>query len=254
MTRFIKIFGLIAVVILVLTSLPLVLLAQSQRNKSAHPSLKKNQAPITSEAGLKIPEWGIALDASYDARLDNFIPGYKIVQVVLSNTRPDTIILNPVKDRWAITDSAGKKHTAHNHVRHFNKKLWNQLKPELKAKLDYPTMVKSGHLATIDLFFSEDVDLFQFREIAWTSIFFAKRFDVLTNYEKNLGTNTTKNQKPLTNPASLTLDEAYLKSKDEVLGNSRPNTQRQNTEAPPKQNEGPNSTFDPSFDDAIIIR
>lgn len=240
--------------LLVLSSWPSTAASQYNRNASKNSSLKKSQAPITSEAGLKIPEWGIALDASYDARLDNLIPGYKIVQVVLSNTRPDTITLNPVKDRWAITDSAGKKHTAHNHVRHFNKKLWNQLKPELKAKLDYPTLVKSGHLATIDLFFPEDVDLFQFREIAWTSAFFAKRFDVLTNYEKNLGIHTTKNQNSITDPNSLTLDEAYLKSKDEVLGNSRPNTERQNTEAPPKKNEGPKSTFDPSFDDAIIIR
>lgn len=152
-----------------------VLFAPYENMAQAKRSRKALSEPVTSEAGLKIPKWGIAIDASYNTELDDFIPGYKIVHVVLSNNRPDTIVMDPAKDRWTITDSAGKKHTAYNHVRHFDKKLWKKLKPELKKKLGYPSLVKSGYLTTLDLFFPKDVDLFQFREIAWTSSFFAKK-------------------------------------------------------------------------------
>lgn len=236
-------------------------LAKSSEDKSRPRSAgaSKKSAPIASEAGFKIPEWGIAIDASYDPRLDDLIPGYKILHVVLSNHRDNTIVLNPVKDRWVITDGGGKKHEAHNHVKFFDKKLWQKMRTELKAKLDYPTLVKAGKLTTIDLFFSKSVDLFQFREVAWTSSFFAKKFDVLTSYEKNISVSPDDKQQALPNPATtLTADEAYLKSRDELLGVNKSSeafdSERQNPSLEENKKEEPKTNFDPSFDDAIIIR
>lgn len=239
---------------------PLAAFAKSRDDKSRPRSAaSKKAAPVTSEAGFKIPEWGIAIDASYDPRLDDLIPGYKILHVVLSNHRENIIVLNPIKDRWVITDSGGKKHEAYNHVKFFDKKLWQKMRPELKNRLDYPTMVKSGNLVTIDLFFPKSADLFQFREIAWNSSFFAKKFDVLTSYEKTLSVNADDKQQALPQPANtLTVDEAYLKSRDEVLGANKSgdtfNSERQNPSLEENKDGESKSSFDPSFDDAIIIR
>ena len=219
-------------------------ISPQKRNLHGPQPLKKNAAPVVSEAGFKIPEWGITIDASYDSRLDDFIPGYKIVHVVLSNNRQDTIVLNPAKDHWVITDDIGKKHTAYNHIKFFDKKLWQRLRPELKQKLDYPTMIKPGNLTTLDLFFPKELDLFQFRGIAWNSSFFARKFDVYTNYEKTLNLNAENSPQTTITPDDASPDTKHPNDKQ------NPSTSKNTT----KENDEPKMNFDPSFDDAIIIR
>lgn len=140
----------------------------------------RSSGKITSEAGLNIPSWGVAIDAVYDRRLDQLIPGYKLINVVLTNRSASTIFLHPAHDRWTIKDNLGVRHKAINHLRFQDEKLWASLPPELRQKLDYPTGVRVGKSTRIDLFFPKTVDLTNFREIEWRSSHFKKEFNIYT--------------------------------------------------------------------------
>lgn len=146
----------------------------------------KKENIIRSEIGLNIPQWGIAIDAVFDPRLDDIIPDYHIVNLVLTNRRGEAIVFDVMRDKWVITDNAGKKHIAHNHVRHFNKKLWSELPEKLKNMIDYPNKVNPGKSITIDVFLPKSVDLFNFREVLWKSAFLNKEFNIFTSYENSL--------------------------------------------------------------------
>lgn len=141
---------------------------------------------IRSEAGLNIPAWGVAIDAVYDKRLDNLVPGYKLVNVVLTNRSPSTIYLDPTKDVWIIRDSLGKNHRGINHLRFTNEKMWLSLPVGLKDQLEYPHAVRTGNSTKIDLFFPIETELAGFREVSWKSDHFKQVFDVYTALEKNL--------------------------------------------------------------------
>lgn len=217
--------------------------------KGRRSSKKKSDDVIRSESGLNIPDWGIAIDSSYDPRLTDLIPGYHIVNIVLTNRRDSPIYLNAAKDKWIVVDSLGKKHSAENHVKEIDKTLWEKMPAELKKKLDYPHVIKPGNYTTIDVFLPKDVDLFNFREVVWKSEHFDKEFNVFTNYEKKLQLDDGKS-KPL--PQNQRIEkfgaDDYLKTRDEVLNPKTP-TKWDNQDMPPAP-EG----MDDSLDDAIIIR
>jgi hypothetical protein len=225
--------------------------------KQRDASEKKTTAEaIRTEAGLNIPEWGIAIDASYDPRLTDLIPGYHIVNIVLTNRRPSPLLLDPTQDRWIIVDSLGKKHTAKNHVKLFDKDLWAKLPEPLKQRLDYPHAIKSGNFTTLDVFIPKSIDLFNFREVQWKSANLNKEFSIYTNYEKSLSLGgDNKNEKPLPqSPHTQTFTaEDYMKTREEVLNGDKWRTQDQEEKEAEEKSKS-EINFDPSFDDAIIIR
>ncbi len=147
---------------------------------------KKNKKIIESEAGLNIPEWGIAIDAIYDNRLDDLLPGYKILNVVVTNRATAPLSLDPIKDQWTLHNHLDKKIRAINHLRLVDEKLWDSLPVGLKSELDYPQIVRVGHTAKIDLLFRDSVDLNGFRSLEWVSNFLKKTFIIHTALEKNL--------------------------------------------------------------------
>lgn len=153
---------------------------------------KSNNGPVSSEIGLNIPEWGIAIDAIFNPELDDLIPGYHVLNIVLTNRRGERIDLNSSLDKWIVTDRSGHKHTASNHVKNFDKKLWEQLPPKLQKLLDYPPSVNAGKSVKIDIFISKSVSLHNFKELAWRSEFFNRTFNVFTTYEDKI---TTPNEK-----------------------------------------------------------
>jgi len=146
----------------------------------------KKERVIKSEVGLNIPEWGLAIDAIFDPRLSELIPGYHIVNLVITNKRGEPIMFDTRNDRWTIVDHVGKRHTAHNHVKQFNRKLWPNLPKKLQAMLEYPHKVSPGRSITIDVFIPKSVDLINFKEVVWKSAHFGKEFNLFTNYEDNL--------------------------------------------------------------------
>lgn len=155
-------------------------------------SKKSSKGPISSEIGLNIPEWGISIDAIFNPELDDLIPGYHILNIVLTNRRAERIDLNASLDKWMITDHKGRKHTASNHVANFDKKLWEQLPPKLQKLLDYPPSVNAGKSVKIDVFISKSVPLYDFKELSWHSRFFDRTFNVYTSYEDKIVTPNEK--------------------------------------------------------------
>lgn len=165
----------------------------TQRQQTKKSQLKlQEQKSISSEVGLNIPSWGIAIDAVYDPQLTDLIPGYHIVNVVITNRRAEAIKLSVRDDKWSIVDDAGKKHAAHNHVREFDRKLWPELPTKLQGMLEYPNRVSPGHSVTIDVFLPKSVSLKHFREVVWRSAHFGKEFNLFTNYEKTLSLPNSK--------------------------------------------------------------
>jgi len=194
--------------------------AVRNRNKKSFKNKKdKKTNVIRSEAGLNIPEWGVAIDATFNPELDKIIPGYHIVNIVLTNRRGKAIMLSTAEDKWIFVDSMGKKHTAYNHIKQFNKALWPKLPLRLQKLLDYPHLVNPGKSTTIDVFLPDNVDLFNFREIIWKSAHFRKEFSIFTNYEKNLSINS--NEKEFTTPKTnhITEEEILNLEKDKETEN-----------------------------------
>lgn len=183
----------------------------------------KKEGVVTSEAGLNIPEWGIAIDAIYDSRLTNLVPGYQILNIVLTNRGAGTINLDVRGDKWMITDRSGRKYSAQNHVKNFDEKLWSDLPSELQQKLDYPNAVRGNKSITIDVFFPKTVDLNNFHEITWKSSHFNREFNVFTNYENDLNIGESKefDIPKATRPQPFN-DADYLKTRDEVLNPQTP--------------------------------
>ncbi|HLD43882.1 MAG TPA: hypothetical protein VJC18_00485 [bacterium] len=179
---------------------------KASQNGISQPKTKA-EAVIRSEAGLNIQEWGIAIDAIFDPRLDDLIPGYHVVNLVLTNRRGEPIELNTKQDKWYIVDSLGKKHTAYNHVKQFKDALWPKLPQKMRDMLEYPHIVNAGKSTNIDVFLPKSVDLFHFREVIWKSAHFNKEFNILTNYEKEL---SIDQKKEFDLPKKITAEEELL--------------------------------------------
>lgn len=139
---------------------------------------------VESEAGLNIPEWGIAVDGLYDKRLDNLVAGYKILNVIVTNRSGKNISFDPRKDQWHVRDSVGKTHKAITHLKIGDRRVWEALPDALKKKLEYPQLVHNGNMAKIDLFFPFHADLDNFRSLEWRSSFFKKSFVILSTGDR----------------------------------------------------------------------
>lgn len=200
---------------------------------------KKNQknrsSKIYSEAGLNIPDWGVAIDAVYDPQLDELIPGYKIINVVVTNRGQSTIYLDPKKDKWSIKDSLGNTRNAINHLRFVNEKLWFTLPLGLREELEYPQLVKVGNTTKIDLFFLINTELNNFKEINWQSDYFKKEFVLKIMNEKNLEVDQKEEPIPQTSAQEQALQKYEVKEM-------------------PKKTPPPEKIpqFDPTLDDLVI--
>lgn len=216
---------------------------------------KKSPAVIKSEAGLNIPEWGVAIDSFYDERLDNLIAGYKILNIVVTNRGNGDIYLDVNQDHWKIIDSFGKKYTATNHIKQIDSKLWDKLPSDFKKKIDYPQIVRPGKSTTVDVFFPKSVTLTNFKEIIWKSKHFDKEFNIFSNYEKNL--EISADDKSFSNPTQQSIKwdkKGDLKTREEVLNPAEATESSTTTETATDESiTDDKHRFDPSFDDAIIL-
>lgn len=218
---------------------------------------KKDQKEIRSEAGLKIPEWGISVDATFNPELTDIIPGYHIVNLVLSNHRGTPIKLDASKDKWTIVDNMNKRHRLYNHVKQFDKDMWSKVPKNLKQLLEYPRILHPGKSTTIDVFIKKDTDLFNFKEISWKSSHFNKEFNVMTSYEEQL--NIAENPKEFKTPVNsvnadqLTKENILQKDAQSDFIRSKYRNDP-NIKSVSESHKNPQPLFDPSLDDMIIIK
>lgn len=175
----------------------------------SRPAPSRGQKVIETEAGLNIPKLGIAIDAVYDSKLDNLLPGYKILNVVLTNRSMATINLDSKKDKWQVTDSLGKTHKAMTHLRVSDKKLWDVLPVGLKNELEYPHMVRVGNTTKIDLIFPSYVELGFFKQLNFASSSLKKTFVIKNSEEKNLDWDHKEEKIPTATKATIQAEEKY---------------------------------------------
>lgn len=175
-----KIFSPLLSLIIIVPTWVLAANPLAQKNHSA-PSNKI----VESETGLNIPEIGIAIDSVYEKKLDNLIPGYKLLLVVVSNKTSKPIYFDPKKDQWGIRDHLNHAHRGFNHPRSMSQKIWDKLPAGLKQELEYPQIVHDGNTAKIDILFKTSVELENFRTLVWKSTFFKKEFRLQSATENN---------------------------------------------------------------------
>lgn len=136
-----------------------------------------------SSARVDAPKDGVTLEADYDPRLDNLVPGYKIITVALTNNSFEVIKLNPLKDRWEIIDAAGRPRKAINSIRVHNPRIFSSLPSQMQTLVDYPVGVNIGYSETIDLFFPQSTDLRNFRTISFYVAEWDKKIDAMANLD-----------------------------------------------------------------------
>jgi hypothetical protein len=144
---------------------------------SARESGKKGE----TSRHLDIAKQGIILDANYDPRLNNLIPGYKILTVALTNNSTDVLRLNPLKDRWDMVDATGKKHRAINSLRIKDPQTFGKLPGKVQELVDYPVGIAVGYAETVDLFFPTSVSLDSFRTVSYYSEDRKQEYDILSD-------------------------------------------------------------------------
>jgi hypothetical protein len=150
----------------------------------------QEKAKAGNSQHLDIQKEGITIDAKYDPRLDNLIPGYKILTVGLTNNGVDILRLNPLKDRWEIVDAYGRNRRAVNSLRIREPAIFSRLPDHVQQLIEYPVGVSVGYSETIDLFFPVNQDLHAFRSISFYCAERKQNFDILANLENS-------NQQPI---------------------------------------------------------
>lgn len=180
----------------------LILLMSLNACISARQSGKKQGS--TSQR-MELHKEGIIIDAKYDPQLDNLIPGYKILTVAVTNHGTDVLKFDPLRDRWMIVDVFGKRQKAINSLRIKNPHLFGRLPDRLQNLLEYPVGVSVGYSETIDLFFSNHVELASFRSVSFYSGQRKTDYSLLTNMDSPthkkipLGEEKTTAKSPLKN-------------------------------------------------------
>lgn len=116
--------------------------------------------------GATISPLGISIDASYDSRLDDFVSGYKVVNVAMVNQGFNMIYLNPEKDRWKIKlASRSKPIDAIHDLRRVDPEAWHQIPEEARGLVSYPLVLPIGARQVIDIFVPDTVDVTAFNEL-----------------------------------------------------------------------------------------
>lgn len=161
---------------------------------------------------LNIQKEGILIDAKYDPRLDNLVPGYKILTVGLTNNGYDILRLNPLSDKWEIVDASGKTRKAITSLRIKDPGRFGQLPSRMQQLLEYPVGISVGFSETIDLFFPGNVSLDSFRSIAFYSGERKQTFDVMAEFNN-------PNQIAINPPADAQPDDVAQVKKGKKLRN-----------------------------------
>lgn len=126
----------------------------------------KKKNVIESFGGVTIGNYGLAVDASHDPKLDDLVPGYNVLNVAFVNNSFNIIELNPQKDKWWIsTGSKGKKHQAIADLRTKDVKTWNNLSDRVKNLIAYPLALPIGARQIVDVFVPDNIPIAEFTEL-----------------------------------------------------------------------------------------
>lgn len=134
-------------------------------NKYGRRRSSRKQGVIRVPGGANIPSVGLAIDASYDPRLDDLVPGYKIISVALFNQSFNIVALDPAMDRWWVKFADGSKKKAIFDLRSQLPEVWSKLPDKVKSLVTYPLYLPVGARQVVDLFVPDTVNAAQFNVI-----------------------------------------------------------------------------------------
>ncbi len=224
----------------------------SQSSYSYSDSQKAKEKIISSQAGLNIPQWHIAIDAQFDPQLTDLIPGYHTVILMITSKRQEDLIMDKNQDKWIIIDKNGDHHTAINGVQNLSSSLVNNMNPKLIEKLLYPEIIKPRTSRHIDVFIPKSIDLTNFKEVVWKSSQFKKDFAIVMESNDNNATQLNDvfvNVDSKTNQNFKTLEQIYGKPEEVLNGktNESPEIQYGTQTAEPRFKPLP-------YEEPIVIR
>jgi len=129
-----------------------------------HSVFAKKKKVIDAVAGAVIAGYGIIIDGSYDSTLDNVVPGYKMINVVVVNQSFNIIYFDPRKDKWSVNFLKDKKVRAIYNMRREDPKTWSKLPVGIKNRIGYPLVLPIGAREVIDIFVPSKYNLNDFNE------------------------------------------------------------------------------------------
>lgn len=116
--------------------------------------------------GANIAPLGLSIDASYDPRLDDLVPGYKVINVAVMNQGFNIFYLDPEKDKWKIKLAGKSKSiTAVHDLRRKDPVAWSKIPERARGLVGYPLVLPIGAKQVIDLFVPDTVDVAKFNEL-----------------------------------------------------------------------------------------
>lgn len=153
------------------------------------PAAQKGQQtpkPTTTiiPGGTVSPTIGLGFDAVYDPRLDNVIPGYKILEIAYKNNTMDLIQMNVADDKWVLEDRNGKKIKAITSLRNEDPDAYSKLPKKVKLLIEYPLMIEVGATQAIDLLFKKNQNLGEFRSVTYLPAGSINSFKIVPREER----------------------------------------------------------------------
>jgi hypothetical protein len=116
--------------------------------------------------GTNIAPVGLVIDASYDDRFDDFVPGYKVINVAVINQSFDIVYLDPERDVWKLKFAGhGKSLRAIHDLRRADPVAWSAMPQKAKDIMGYPLFIPVGARQVIDIFVPDTVDAAKFTEL-----------------------------------------------------------------------------------------
>lgn len=152
------------IILLLLLMLP-ACMPQSGNSSASNSKYPEMYVP----SGTAAPALSIGFEVGYDPQTDNVIPGYKIITVAITNSSLEYLQTDQMVDQWWVTDRGKSRHKAVLNMREKNPDIWAKLPQRLRKYIQYPLMIRIGETATIDLLFPDNVNLNEFREVAFKS-------------------------------------------------------------------------------------
>lgn len=148
---------------------------------SSSTSLAKAKNVITAAGGALIPSLGLVIDASYDPRLDGFVPGYRVINVAVINESLNIIYLDPARDKWWIKLKGRRRPIRVIHdLRSYDPKAWASIPERARGLVSYPLILPVGARHVVDIFVTDDIDAANFTELKIFLKSLDVRFDILS--------------------------------------------------------------------------
>jgi hypothetical protein len=146
------------------------------------PQQAKRSGKIEGQAGRMIPFYSLSVDANYDPRLDNLIPGYKLLPVIMRNVSLQAVPMDAKKDRWILVGEKGQKYRAINSLRVKDPVLWREVPDKMRTMIDYPEILPINYNVTFDLLLPKRANLQYFRQIRYYNAAWKQEFVIEKEY------------------------------------------------------------------------